>query len=281
MSDLLDGEANNEPGPVEEPKNEELQYEIPEFLQDVEGITELGDLLHEPALKTVKDTKTLVKNYLNAQKMVGRDKVIIPTKDSTDEERAAFYKKIGLPDNLDAYELNKSEESLYDDSFYSGIKEQMFKNNVLPGQAKAIVEYLENYEKEQDDIFSRQNQEKVEQEIEVLKKEWGTAFETKLNVANTVLKDFADENVMNALKESGLGNNVNLVKLLNNIGEQMYKEKKIDTPHPSMGVTRDEAQKELSEMLSNFDHAFHNSSHPDHQKAVERFAKLNSIATAQ
>lgn len=280
MSDLLSGDTNNEPGPVEGDQPEELQYDIPEFLKDVEGITDLGDLLNEPALKTVKDVKSLTKSFLNGQKMIGKDKVVIPTKNSTEEERAAFYRKIGLPDNLEGYELNKAEESMYDESFYSGIKEQMFKNNILPRQAKAIVEYLENYEKEQDNNFSAQSKERVEQEIQGLKNEWGTAFDSKLNIANTVLKDYADEETMKALSAAGLGNNVHMVKLLNKVGEHMYKEKKIDTPHPSMGITRDDANKEMSDMLSNFDHPFHNSAHPDHQKAVDRFTKLNTIASA-
>ena len=44
--------------------------------------------------------------------MVGKDKVVVPDANSSEEDWAAFYRKAGLPESIDTYELS-APEGLY------------------------------------------------------------------------------------------------------------------------------------------------------------------------
>tara|TARA_R100001440_G_C2477036_1_gene112701 strand:+ start:346 stop:702 length:357 start_codon:yes stop_codon:yes gene_type:complete len=63
----------------------------------------------DPSLSTYKDINGMAKSLINAQKMVGADKVAIPGKYTTPEEMDSFYSKIGRPETADGYELSSNE----------------------------------------------------------------------------------------------------------------------------------------------------------------------------
>ena len=47
----------------------------------------------------------LAKSYVNAQSMIGADKVAIPGKHATDEDWGEVYRRLGRPDTPEGYEL--------------------------------------------------------------------------------------------------------------------------------------------------------------------------------
>jgi hypothetical protein len=57
----------------------------------------------------VRDFPGAIKQLVNAQKMTGRDKVVIPGENASPEERDAFEIKIGRPATKEMYELNFPE----------------------------------------------------------------------------------------------------------------------------------------------------------------------------
>lgn len=64
---------------------------------------DLGDLANDPTLKDVKDIKGLAQRLIDTKKMVGQ-KSGIPGPDATPEQKAEFYKALGVPDSIDAYD---------------------------------------------------------------------------------------------------------------------------------------------------------------------------------
>ena len=252
MSDLLNTEQPNDlPEEKQEQPQNNQSLEVPEFLANVEGIQELGDVLSEPCLKPIKDVKVLVKNYVNAQKMIGKDKVIIPSEQSSPEDIESFWRKLGKPESVEKYELSAPEETALDKNIYQEIKGFAYDNNILPNQAKKLMGFIEDYEKKQDKLFLENKKLEIEESINNLKEEWGSAFENNVSTANSVLKEFSDEETINYFKETGIVNDTKFAKLLNKIGKSIYKEKKLDIPKESRsGYSKEEAIAEYNSIIT-------------------------------
>ncbi len=61
------------------------------------------DLKNNPALKDFKTPVDLAKSYIETKKMVGQ-KTGIPGPDATPEQKAEFYKALGVPDDINGYD---------------------------------------------------------------------------------------------------------------------------------------------------------------------------------
>ena len=53
------------------------------------------DLRNNPSLKNFNDVGGLAKSYVHAQRMIGADKIALPNQNSTDEDWANVYNKLG------------------------------------------------------------------------------------------------------------------------------------------------------------------------------------------
>lgn len=106
-------------------------------------------LKNDPALKDFKDPASLAKSYLETKKMVGM-KTGVPGDNATAEERATFYKALGVPENADGYGLVVPEnlpeplkENYETDTlkWFAGVAKEA---NLTPQQAKAIQAAYDN-----------------------------------------------------------------------------------------------------------------------------------------
>jgi hypothetical protein len=273
MSDLMTGETAPEGNENTNTEETGKTFEVPSFLSGVEGIEELGEeILTSPSLSSIKDLGGLVKNYVNTKRMVGEDKVIIPNDKSTDADREDFWRKLGKPESEKDFNINLPEETIVEKEFYDSFKSFAFQNNILPNQANAMVEFMEQYEGQMNEKFGQEAKERQEAEIAALKDEWSEAFEGKINLVNTVIKEFADDDIMSHMKNTGLVNDTKLAKLFANVAEVLYKEKKLDTPAPSTGLTKDQAISKYNELKKS--DAYWNKGHVDHSYVLKEVEKL-------
>ena len=74
------------------------------------------ELRNEPSLRTFTDPGALAKSYVNAQRMIGADKIAIPSKSATPDEWREVYTKLGAPTEVGGYELG-DDAPLADDSY--------------------------------------------------------------------------------------------------------------------------------------------------------------------
>ena len=105
-----------------------------------------------------------------------------------------------------------------------------------------------------------------------LKKDFGAAYDQRVELAKTTIRSFADEDAIEALEE-GLGNDPRMVKLFAKIGEAI-SEDKLKGSKPIYTPT--EAQSEIDSIMGNPDHPYHKKDHPGHAAAVEKMKLLYS-----
>jgi len=60
--------------------------------------------------KEVKSAEDLWSKMAGAQKVLGKDKVVLPGENASKEELDAFYKRMGRPDNPEGYEFKSIDE---------------------------------------------------------------------------------------------------------------------------------------------------------------------------
>lgn len=78
------------------------------------------DTLPEPmrahaGLAKFKDVSALAEGYVNAEKMIGADKIVLPGKDAKPEEWDGVYNKLGRPEKADGYTFPEVKDRPYTD----------------------------------------------------------------------------------------------------------------------------------------------------------------------
>jgi len=238
------------------------------------------DLKRDPSLGQVQSVEDLAKSYVHAQKLVGKDKIALPTDENDTEAWNDVLSKLGRPDSPDDYQLPEVSED-------SAVKmpegmDQWFKTKAheLGLTNKQARELWGGYvsevaEKEVQNLQTHAQQQRQEAEKQ-LKSEFGNAFQEKLQDAREALKQYdVDGSVAQALDRTGAGNDPGVVKMLAQIGEQ-FREDKVGGSSKQFSRTPQQAQQEINELKadSNFMQAWMNPSAPNHQNAVEKLRAL-------
>lgn len=264
------GGGDKTPPPSEKPL---LDVEFPE------GIDE--SLKHEQSLKLfIKDKKfnypEILKSYVNAQKMIGKEKVVLPGKNATEDDWNNFYNRVGRPE-LEKYEVKLKEGQEVDETFLKKYKEVAHKSGLLPKQAEGLFHwYHDEVEGAQRKVLEEHKQ-KAENEMFALKKDWGAGFEKEVDLAKRALRQFASQEEIDALKESGLTSNVKFVRLLNKIGKGLKEDSFSHESAGTFGVTKEEATNKISAMYADRNGPYMNKQHPGHRAALQEMLKLNEV----
>jgi len=260
----------NSPAPVAPNPTPTPSVVIPENWKD--SLPE--DLKADPSLSSIMDIQSLAKSYVHGQKMIGKDKIIIPDKFATDEDWNKVYQKLGLPETVDKYELKASTENM-DQEFVKGFKDIAVKNGILPRQADKLFEFYSSHVEKVISDNETENKRIFEESVNGLKKEWGQGYERKLQAASGLFNQIADEDSKKIFADSGLGNNPVVIKMFAKLAEQMGEDKFVNANNMgSMGFTPAEAQQKINEIYGNKDHPYFNKSHPSHKDAINEVTKL-------
>ncbi len=230
------------------------------------------DLKAEPSLASFKDLPSFAKSYINAQRMLGKAKVAIPTETSTPGEWEEFFKAAGRPTTAGDYGLKRPKdfpEEAWDEKFVTGAQEVFHKHGVSKKAADAIAAYWNEAAvkamKEQDATAAAEKQTLVDG----LHKEWGAAYDEKLHIGNIAVEqgvngdaEFKDRLLakMNA--------DPDLIRWAVQIGQKFQEDGIRGEPTP----TPNDLQTQINTLMQS--DAYMKREHPGHKKAVEDVQRL-------
>lgn len=248
---------------------------LPEGREWLTGVD--ADLINDPSLTAIQDVPSLVKSYISAQKMVGKDKAVIPDGNSSDEDWTNFYRKAGLPDTMEGYELT-SPEGMYSDEQSAAIKKLAFENNIMPSQMAKILEMQNDYRVEANTHSAEDDQALIDAGLQELKDEWGEeGYTANISKAQTVIDEFGGDDMMKYIEESGLGDDPMLIRLLAKIGENLTEDTFQEDAVAHLGISKEDAEAEVAKIFGDDTSPYWNGSHANHERVVKRMAKLNEI----
>lgn len=241
------------------------------------------DVRGDASLRDIADIGTLGKSYVNAQKLIGADKILKPQANWGDKEWDGFWKNIGRPENPDGYSFKVEPEKLpkeisLDDNRLKEVKAHLHKLGLTDKQASGALQYyLDSLVRQTTDVTSaRENA--MQQAMTELKTKFGPNYETKVSLAQAVVKKYGSPELQSKIQE--IGNDPHFIQLFASIGEAMME----DTARGGgNGLIVTDAASSLSEINqlkgdSEFQKALGDRTHPGHKTAVERWTTLHERA---
>ena len=221
------------------------------------------------------DVGAMAKSLVNAQSMIGADKVAIPGKHATDEDWGEVWRKLGRPDTPDGYELvNEMPEGIeQNDDMLNWFRATAHEIGMTPTQAqKMLGRYNEFLGSQMGADEGQIEQLRETTEIE-LKKEYGAAFADRVSNGNAVMQEFGAEGLTELQLADGrlLGDHPEIIKMMVNVGEFINSkigEDVLAGTKSSGGLAPDDARAKLEEIRAP-NSPYWDQRHPEHQFYVQ------------
>ena len=240
------------------------------------------DYRNDPSIEKFTEIDALAKSYINATKMIGQDKIVIPTKNSTEEAWDEAYIKLGRPESPDKYSFDvKSDVVTMDEGAIKSFAEQSHKLGLNNKQAAGILDFYKNNMEgsaQQAKIDTQTAQANSEQE---LRQEWGRDFEGKVKQAGALAKANINPEVLDMTLSNGirLGDHPEIIKGFAKIAEMMSEDKIVATESENVNTISD-IESEISAITNDTDGPYWNKNHPDHDKMVQQVYTLREMLNA-
>jgi len=234
---------------------------------------------NDPSIEKFTEIDALAKSYINATKMIGQDKIVIPNKNSTEEVWEEAYTKLGRPETPDQYNLKvQSDVVKMDDNAIKSFAEQSHKLGLNSKQAEGILNfYKDNMEgiAQQSKIDTETAQAQSEQ---VLRQEWGREFDAKVKQAGAIAKANINPEVLDMTLSNGtrLGDHPEIIKGFAKIASMMSEDKMVSTESENVNSNAD-IESEISSITNDINGPYWNKSHPDHDKVVQQVYTLREM----
>jgi len=237
------------------------------------------DLRGEPSLQSFDSVDKLAKSYVHARKMIGADPdnmLQLPKEDDA-EGWDAVYERLGRPNAPDGYDFELGDGEQSDDvSDFKNVAHQLGLTN---DQAKAMLgiynQISENDLAQEDEQFEQMNVEYLQD----IQKEWGDSFNKNAELARRAFTDFASEELMDVLRETGLSNHPEMLKTFSRIGQVLSESNVLPGTRSAIGgMTPVHAQESIDSKMADkeFRSAYLDGTHPNHDQAVREMQRLHN-----
>jgi hypothetical protein len=229
-------------------------------------------------MANVPSVEVLVKNYANAQKMIGADKVAIPGQHaSTDDWKETFH-KLGNPRTMEEYkfDLEDANKEGVDEKFLEEFKKSAWGAGVLPRQAKQLADWFSQFSKKAMDDASAKYEADLASHEKKLKSEWGDSYDSNMAKARAALKHHATKEEIEYFKNSGLGRNPIFQRFMAKVGEQFAEDtiKGGGNGDGSRRLTPAQAAERIKEIQGDPKHPYWNPNHENHIAAKKEMTSL-------
>jgi len=231
-------------------------------------------------LKTIDD---FGKTYLNAQGLVGKKGIVVPTESDPPELWAKYYKELGVPDSEEGYELADlealKEKKIDLTESKKAFMKRMKEANVPNAAAKEAWKF------HQDAILANRNKVEdmhklnVSKAVEALQSEWGTEYDANIKRVQSVISMVAQEEpeLMKIIDARGWKKDTAFAKVIYALTKDFTEDR--------LNVQTNPLEREatlnswLAEQSANRDKSpFYNEHDPMHKQYVDKFNKLAAKA---
>lgn len=234
----------------------------------------------DPLFEKYETANDAHKALLDAQKLLGREKLPVP---SGPEDKAAFdllFKATGRPDTVEGYATPTDiqfEEGFppVDEEFIKTIKQVALDGGMSAAAWDKIYRGYMDYSNTQFKNAKTKVVADKEASVVAMRKEFGAAYPQMEALAQKVVLKFADEAAWNTL-DGGLGNNPAMVKMLSNIGKLLSEHQLVGEP-AGLSFTPQEAQSEIDKIRGDLKGPFYKEDHPLHKETVDKVDQLTKL----
>ncbi len=236
--------------------------------------------LHDnETLKSAKSVEALATMTVNAQKMVGADKIAIPNEASSEEEWATFHKAGGRPETAGDYNFGRPEElpeEYYNQERATAAQELMHKLGLSKKQADELFAFNNNTVIAQLKTQSQDDTLAMQKLTDGLVADWGNAYEQKKHLGNKAIEEGTAGNA--EFKErltQKFGNDPDFVRFAANLGSKFSEGGSPDIPLiPTTGDIQAQIDDAMSHKSHGADYKSHGFTRAQHEAQVKKVTQL-------
>lgn len=227
---------------------------------------------YEPSdrVKQFKSIPELARSWENAQEVILRKGITIPSDKATDEQKAEFRKTLlshldlKVPESADGYSWKPPEDV---SDYFSDVSEQMAKYHeaglddktvsmIMDDQMAQIKAFSEGLQEAQKDMAEKTRAE--------LSEKWGDAYDSRMKNVNRFMQNHAE--AVEQLSAMGLANSKAVIELIDDAARSTIEGR------PQGESSQTDAATELDNIKKS--DAYRNVRHPDHHDSIKRMIEL-------
>jgi len=214
------------------------------------------------------------KTHLNAQKIIGADKVAIPGKAATDEEWQSLYQRLGAPEDPNQYEVEQTD--VFDEASFTAFRNKAYEIGLSNKQAQEIAGlYQDQIATGREALNQRAEEARFSGEQE-LRKEFGQNFEQRLTQAQAAARTvMGDTEIFDEIKLAdgrSLGDHPAIIRTFSRMAEMLGEDGLVGEPTDVVMSSQDAKQLISEHMRPNTPYTI--AGHPEHDMAVAEVLRL-------
>jgi len=177
------------------------------------------ELRDHPSISPIKDVENLARSYVNAQRLIGTDKIPMPS-NPTEEDLDRIYDRLGRPETPQDYGI-AADGSVVTEEVAKEYSDIAHKLRLTPDQAQGVLEYYRSTVEKTGTATVEMAEAAREATVSSLKQEWGRAFDQKVEAAAKVAQEFGNPEMFDITLQDGskLGDNPEFIKAFAKIAD--------------------------------------------------------------
>lgn len=211
------------------------------------------DLRDHPSLGPIKDVENLARSYVNAQRLIGADKLPMPV-NPTAEDLDNIYSRLGRPESAEGYEIAVDGNIVTEEvaKSYADVAHNL---RLTPDQANGVLEYYRAMVQESGSMSEAAESQQRNNTEMALRKEWGDEFDVRIEDAGKIAKQFGSSDLLEMRLADGtkVGNHPDFIKAFANMAEfrsSVTSEDTVADSTISSTLSRREAQAEIESIMA-------------------------------
>lgn len=241
----------------------------------------------KPYMKGIDSMDKLWSQFDNAQSLIGKKTIGVPTQESTIEEWENFYNKMGRPEAPDKYEIKpyelpeeikRTDEdlALMRNIFHKAGLTNKQAQQILDETDKAMAEYFNKNKEDMSKMVEARNNEFMQK----LEKHFGAEKEQAIAVTETMLKKYTPKGMEDIVRGLDDKTMLALSAVLNNVHKASKSEDTFDKGGESVPTQTREGMREEAKRLM-MSPEWRDQFHPLHESTKKKVNDLyTKIATS-
>lgn len=242
----------------------------------------MGEYGTDASMADYTDLNGLAKSHINAQKMVGGDKLPMPQDDWGKEDWADFNKKIGMPVDTAGYELPNHESATdADKEWFEKVAHE--KLMLSKRQAGELWKEMNDKAKTSGDEFTTKNKTVLDEGYKELREEWGTNYDEMVKSTNKGLQRLDEDGRFRQwMKSTGINQQPEMLRFANKVAQLFNEDSAPGDVVAGMPMSKEQASAQVNKIFSDAQkdpkHPLMNKKDPMHDDLVKKITKLSTIA---
>lgn len=260
--------------------------QTPAFLVGADGKFADGWLNHEVIPQELRTDKTLaavtdfpaaLKMLVNAQKLIGRDKVVVPKEGASQAELDAYFKAVGWPETPDGYKApakdpNGPADLPWNEELFKSFAKSMHGHHFTQAQIEAAAKFFNEQAIGQHNAAKAKQEEATRAALLANRKKWGTQYTEQLQLADNAAAAFIDPEDLEYVTNKGFLTDPVVQRIFAAVGSAITPDRMrggrgpVDSPQT--------IQAQIDGIMGDPKSPYFDAKHPQHAATVQKMQSL-------